>query len=63
MDQTPNMKETSSSNSLSAQEAMSMNRKERRRLGKLNKVKIWGTNTAHLKERPHALTTFTGKKI
>ena len=62
MDETPNTKETSSSNIITPQELMAMNRKDRRRIGKLNHVKIWGTNTAHLKEKPHALTTFTGIK-
>jgi len=49
--------------SISASEAMAMNRKDRRRLGKINGVKILGSSTAHLKQKPHALTTFTGKKI
>jgi hypothetical protein len=50
---------------LTPEEAMAMNRKDRRRLGKMNKVKIMGSRTDHLKkdQKPHALTTFTGKKI
>lgn len=59
---TQTMKETSS-NSISASEAMSLNRAARRKLGKTNKVKIMGSRTDHLKQKPHALTTFTGKKI
>lgn len=41
-----------------------MNRRDRRALGKLNGVKILGSNTDHIKEKdkPFALTTFTGKK-
>ncbi len=41
-----------------------MNRSERRRLGKLNGVKIPGSNTDHIKEedKPYALKTITGHK-
>jgi hypothetical protein len=44
---------------------MALNRKQRRYLGKINGVKIVGSNTDHIKEKdkPFALTTFTGKKI
>jgi len=60
---TPNMKETSKSNHISSQDAMKLNRADRRKLGKVNGVKIMGSRTDHLKQKPHALTTFTGKKI
>lgn len=45
--------------------AMAMNRKGRRRMGKQAHIKIFGSNTAHLKAeaKPHGLTTFTGKNI
>jgi hypothetical protein len=48
---------------ITAEEAMAMNRKMRRILGKKNGVKITGSNTAHIKNKPYALTTFTGEKI
>ncbi len=48
---------------ISGYDAMKLNRAARRKLGKANGAKIYGTNTAHLKQKPHALTTFTGKKV
>jgi hypothetical protein len=50
---------------ISHSEAMHLNRKDRRKIGKANKIKIFGSNQAHVPEsqRKHALTTFTGKKI
>lgn len=56
------MKENSS-NHISSQDAMKLNRADRRKLGKVNGVKIYGSRTDHLKQKPHALTTFTGRKI
>jgi hypothetical protein len=49
---------------ISQEEAMKMNRRDRRRLGKENGVKIVGSNTDHIKpeDKPFALTTFTGKR-
>lgn len=58
---TQNMKENS--NNISGYDAMKLNRAERRQLGRANRAKIYGSNTNHLKTPPHALTTFTGKKI
>lgn len=52
------------SNMISHDEAMKLNRHARRALGKINKVKIMGSNTDHLKEKdkPFALQTITGIK-
>lgn len=61
--ETPTPKETSNSDDIITHEqAMAMPRSARRKLGKANKAKIWGSSTAHLKEKekPFALTTFTG---
>lgn len=56
------MKETSPS-TISAADAMKLNRANRRKLGKMNGVKIMGSNTDHLKtKKPYALLTFTGIK-
>ena len=62
---TQNMKENSNNEGdrISGYDAMKLNRAERRKLGKANKAKIYGSRTDHLKQKPHALTTFTGKKI
>lgn len=50
-------------NIISHDEAMKMNRKTRRALGKMNGVKIVGSNTDHIKkDKPYALTTFLGHK-
>lgn len=51
-------------NQISHEDAMKMNRHDRRRLGKMNGVKIMGSNTDHIKEKdkPFALQTITGIK-
>jgi hypothetical protein len=58
-------KMTNQNNSLTPQEAMQLSRKERRILGKINGVKIPGTNLPYIKgETPlFALETFTGKRV
>ncbi len=61
MKMTPNKPED---NQISADEAMHMNRHERRALGKLNGVKIMGSNQPYVKgkEKLYGLKTFTGIK-
>lgn len=61
---TQNMKENSPDDGhITGFDAIKLNRRERRQLGKANKAKIFGSRTDHLKTPPHALTTFTGRKI
>ncbi len=57
-----NLPQVNNEKTISQEEAMGMNRHARRVLGKINKVKIMGSNTAHIKEKdkPFALQTITG---